>query len=58
MAKELGVSKSTVHKDVTNRLKEIDFLLYRSVREQLDYHIKIRSVRGGQALRNKIREGM
>ncbi len=55
-AVELGVSKSTVHKDVTLLLKKIDPNLYRLVRKRLDYHIMIRSYRGGRALKKKLKK--
>ena len=55
-AKELGVSKTTVHKDITERLKKIDPDLHVAVRNQLDHHIKMRSYRGGQALREKLKK--
>ncbi len=48
-ALKFGVSKSTVHKDVTTRLKQIDYALYLSVKEVLDLNLKERHVRGGNA---------
>lgn len=55
-ANNLGVSKTTVHKDVTELLEKIDHELYLAARSQLDYHIKVRSSRGGQALRKKLQQ--
>lgn len=55
IAKEFGVSKSTVHKDLTERLPEISPELYNQVKELLDYHKSIRHLRGGEATRNKYR---
>ena len=42
IAKEFGVSKSTVHKDLTERLPEINPELANEVKEILDYHKSIR----------------
>ena len=47
IAKVYLVSKSTVHKDLTIRLKRLDYNLYENVKKILDYHIKIRHLRGG-----------
>lgn len=56
IAKEFGVSKSTVHKDLTERLPEINVELAKQVKEILDYHKSIRHIRGGEATRNKYRQ--
>ena len=53
IAKEFGVSKSTVHKDLTERLPEINAELAKQVKEILDYHKSIRHIRGGEATREK-----
>src|SRR5690625_1201778 len=53
IAKEFGVSKSTVHKDLTERLPEINVELAKQVKEILDYHKSIRHIRGGEATREK-----
>ena len=45
IAKEFGVSKSTVHKDLTERLPEINPDLANEVKEILDYHKSIRHLR-------------
>lgn len=52
-AQHFGISKSTVHKDVTERLKEIDNNLFESVREVLDKNLSERHIRGGLATRRK-----
>lgn len=52
-AKHFGVSKSTVHKDVTQRLRHIDPSLYGRVREVLDVNKAERHIRGGIATRKK-----
>lgn len=54
-AAAMGVSKSTVHKEVNERLREIDFGLYRQVREVLDINKSERHIRGGIATREKYR---
>jgi putative DeoR family transcriptional regulator, stage III sporulation protein D len=53
IAKEFGVSKSTVHKDLTERLPEINPDLANEVKEILDYHKSIRHLRGGEATKQK-----
>ena len=52
-AKKFGVSKSTVHKDVSDRLKYINKGLAKEVREVLDGNKAERHIRGGQATRLK-----
>lgn len=47
------VSKSTVHKDLHERLINIDKNKYKKVDEILKYHIKIRHIRGGESTRKK-----
>lgn len=55
IAKEFGVSKSTVHKDLTERLPNIDPELAKEVKNVLEYHKSIRHIRGGEATRKKYR---
>ena len=50
---KFGVSKSTVHKDVTERLREIDAELYDRVKEILDLNLSERHLRGGNATKEK-----
>jgi len=52
-AVHFGISKSTVHKDVTERLAEIDPLLALRVAEVLAINLKERHIRGGEATRKK-----
>lgn len=52
-AKKFGVSKSTVHKDVSQRLKTLNPALYREVRRVLDINKSERHIRGGIATKNK-----
>ena len=55
IAKEFGVSKSTVHKDLTERLPEINPDLASQVKAILEYHKSIRHLRGGEATKSKYR---
>ena len=52
-AKKSAVSKSTVHKDVSQRLKVLNPALYRQVREILDTNKSERHIRGGLATKKK-----
>lgn len=52
-AKKYNISKSTVHKDVSERLKTINAPLYREVRKVLDTNKEERHIRGGKATREK-----
>ncbi len=52
-ASTFKISKSTVHKDVSYRLKNIDYDLYIKVKEVLDKNLKERHIRGGIATKNK-----
>lgn len=53
IAKEFGISKSTVHKDLTERLPEINPELANEVKTILEYHKSIRHIRGGEATKKK-----
>lgn len=52
-AKKFGISKSTVHKDVTERLLVINSALAYKAREVLDLNKSERHIRGGLATREK-----
>ena len=52
-AQHFGISKSTVHKDLTQRLPNCNRSLYLQVREILDLNKAQRHIRGGIATRNK-----
>ena len=54
-AAAFGVSKSTVHKDLTERLPRLNRSLYRQVRALLDRNKAERHIRGGLATRRKYR---
>ena len=53
VAKIVGCSKSTVHKDLTERLPYIDFALYEEVQDLLDYNKTVRHIRGGLSTKLK-----
>ncbi|WP_271629360.1 sporulation transcriptional regulator SpoIIID [Caldicellulosiruptor sp. DIB 104C] len=53
VAKVLGVSKSTVHNDLTHRLNKINKWLYKQVRAILEKNKQERHIRGGEATKKK-----
>lgn len=55
-AKHFGISKSTVHKDLSQRLPQCNKGLYRQVRSVLDLNKAQRHIRGGMATREKYRK--
>ena len=52
-AAHFGISKSTVHKDVTERLETINKTLARQARKVLDINKSERHIRGGLATKEK-----
>lgn len=52
-AKQFDIGKSTVHKDVTERLPRLDPDLSERVRKILDYNLSVRHLRGGEATKQK-----
>lgn len=52
-ARFFGVSKSTVHKDLTYKLKYINPALYNSVKQVLEINKSQRHLRGGEATKRK-----
>lgn len=52
-AKRFGISKSTVHKDVSQRLESIDRELYEQVKAVLEENKALRHIRGGMATKEK-----
>ena len=52
-ARHFGISKSTVHKDLSCRLEQINPPLYRKVRRILDVNKQERHIRGGMATKRK-----
>ena len=55
-ARKYKISKSSVHKDVTERLMEINPALAQEVKSVLDCNKAERHIRGGLATRKKYRE--
>jgi len=55
-AKKFGISKSTVHKDVSERLPAINPQLYAQVKNILEINKQERHIRGGLATKNKYKE--
>ncbi|MBQ8848888.1 MAG: sporulation transcriptional regulator SpoIIID [Clostridia bacterium] len=53
VASHFGISKSTVHKDITQKLKRINQSLYQQAKEILDINKQERHIRGGEATKNK-----
>jgi putative DeoR family transcriptional regulator (stage III sporulation protein D) len=54
-AQKFGISKSTVHKDISERLPQFNRTLYLQVKEVLDINKAQRHIRGGIATRKKYR---
>ena len=54
-AAQFGVSKSTVHKDITTRLQKLNSVLYDGVQQVLRTNKQERHIRGGMATREKYR---
>lgn len=52
-AKKFGISKSTVHKDLTDRLPSFNYALYVQVKHVLDENKAERHIRGGMATKKK-----
>lgn len=55
-AKKFGISKSTVHKDVSERLAKINPTLYAQVKDILEINKQERHIRGGLATKIKYQE--
>ena len=59
-AKRFGLSKSSVHKDVHERLKYVHPGLFEEVQQVMNFHHQVRHLRGGEATKarwKRIREG-
>ena len=54
-AAHFNISKSTVHTDVTVKLRCIDYKLYKKVRRILEYNFSVRHIRGGEVTKRKYR---
>ena len=55
-AQHFGISKSTVHKDLSQRLPQYNKILYEQVRQVLDVNKRERHIRGGMATRRKYKK--
>ena len=54
-AQKFGISKSTVHKDISERLPQFNRVLYQQVKEVLEVNKAQRHIRGGITTRKKYR---
>lgn len=52
-AKKFGISKSTVHKDLSQRLRDVNHPLYLQVKQIMEQNKAERHIRGGMATRRK-----
>ena len=50
-AKKFNISKSTVHKDLQERLSQIDIIKYNLIKDILKEHIETRHIKGGESTR-------
>ncbi|MCM1164900.1 MAG: sporulation transcriptional regulator SpoIIID [Lachnospiraceae bacterium] len=55
-ARQFGISKSTVHQDITVKLEKANKALYEEVKSVLDKNKQERHIRGGEATKKKYRE--
>ena len=53
IARQFGISKSTVHKTLTENLPRCNYILYKQVRKVLDKNKQERHIRGGMATKRK-----
>ena len=56
IASVFNVSKSTVHKDLHERLRDINFDLFEQIDCILKHHIDVRHIRGGQSTKKKYKK--
>ena len=56
IAKIFNVSKSTVHKDLHERLIDVDSNLFYEINKVLKYHIDTRHIRGGESTKKKYKK--
>ena len=56
-AARFGISKSTVHKDLSVKLRYTNAVLYNEVKKILDFNKSERHIRGGEATRRKYLKG-
>lgn len=55
-ARQFGISKSTVHQDITTKLEKTNLTLYNEVKAVLNKNKLERHIRGGEATKKKYRE--
>lgn len=55
-AEVFGISKSTVHKDITEKLSKINYGLYKEVEKVLNVNKQERHIRGGEATKRKFKK--
>jgi putative DeoR family transcriptional regulator (stage III sporulation protein D) len=55
-AKVFGVSKSTIHYDVSHRLKKINHTLYLKINKILQENFNEKHIRGGESTKNKYKQ--
>ncbi len=53
VAKKFNISKSTVHKDLRERLFSLDKTMFLEIDKILNYHLKIRHINGGKKTKEK-----
>ena len=53
LAKVFNLSKSTIHKDLKDRLKVIDLSLYKEVQKIFQNHLETRHLKGGESTKKK-----
>jgi putative DeoR family transcriptional regulator (stage III sporulation protein D) len=56
-AKVFGISKSTVHQDITTRLEKVNPALHKQVKQVLEKNKQERHIRGGMATKAKYNKG-
>ena len=54
-AKHFSYSKSTVHNDVSKKLKKTNFPLYKKLKKILENNFSEKHIRGGMATKNKFK---
>ena len=55
-AKVFGISKTTAHIDVTDRIRYVDWKLYCEVEKILSYNTSQRSIRGGETTKKRYKK--
>ncbi|MBE6140099.1 MAG: stage III sporulation protein D [Firmicutes bacterium] len=56
IALKYKISKSTVHKDLSERLKKIDLLKYKKIKLIIEEHLKYRHLKGGEVTKQKYKK--